>query len=36
MATARQKKAARRNIAKPRQVQSARARGENIPVAAMV
>ena len=31
MATARQKEAARRNIAKARQVQSARARGENIP-----
>lgn len=31
MATARQKEAARRNIAKPRQLQSARARGENIP-----
>jgi hypothetical protein len=30
MATARQKEAARRNIAKARQVQSARARGENI------
>jgi hypothetical protein len=31
MATTRQKEAARRNIAKARQVQSARARGENIP-----
>ncbi|HEY2692726.1 MAG TPA: DUF6582 domain-containing protein [Streptosporangiaceae bacterium] len=31
MATARQKEAARRNIAKARQVQSARARGANIP-----
>jgi hypothetical protein len=33
MATARQKEAARRNIAKARQVQSARARGANIRVA---
>jgi hypothetical protein len=31
MATAKQKEAARRNIAKARRVQSARARGENIP-----
>jgi hypothetical protein len=31
MATARQKEAARRNIAKARQAQSARARGANIP-----
>jgi hypothetical protein len=31
MATTRQKKAAQRNIAKARQVQSARARGEDIP-----
>jgi hypothetical protein len=31
MTTARQKEAARRNIAKARQVQSARARGANIP-----
>jgi hypothetical protein len=31
MATARQKEAARRNIAKARQVQSARAHGANIP-----
>ena len=31
MATARQKEAARRNIAKARQVQSARAQGANIP-----
>jgi hypothetical protein len=31
MATARQKEAARRNIAKAQQVQSARARGANIP-----
>ena len=31
MATARQKEAARRNIAKARQVQSARARGESAP-----
>lgn len=31
MATTRQKEAARRNIAKARQVQSARARGEKIP-----
>jgi hypothetical protein len=31
MATERQKEAARRNIAKARQAQSSRARGENIP-----
>jgi hypothetical protein len=31
MATARQKEAARRNIAKARQAQSARARGANVP-----
>jgi hypothetical protein len=31
MATARQKEAARRNIEKARQVQAARARGENVP-----
>jgi hypothetical protein len=31
MVTARQKAAARRNIAKARQAQSARARGANIP-----
>jgi len=31
MATARQKEAARRNIAKARQVQSARAHGEKVP-----
>jgi hypothetical protein len=34
MATTRQKEAARRNIAKDRQAQSARARGANIPTAA--
>ena len=36
MATRPAKEAARRNLSKARQVQSARARGANIPVAAMV